>query len=1003
MDDPISKMIEALKLEAAAIRKKGGITQVELQGGERVGQVRNDWLYRFLVADDLYLPDETPVRIIAGQEDVSGVIVSFRDGILLIALEQDLGPKIPTARLVADPSFLVEQLGKRLMEVQQGEIWFRRLAADRVIGQAPSRTADAEPDPRVIADGVLNADQLAAVRRSLGSDTTFVWGPPGTGKTATLARIVEAHYRAGRSVLLVSNTNLAVDAALERVAERLEDEPDFDRGLVIRQGTVVKEELRRRFGSRVILEEVVARLAEGLRREKDELVREAGMLEAEERLLAKALDDLERLARRRELLAAREQARTRTEAVLASQERELAHHRDLAAKLASDLERARMMGVIRRLLAGLNPERLERQRAEAERQAQAVAEAARATRAELDRLAAELATLRSEVEALAAKTARYPPQPEIQKSLSVVRARLDRIRGRIAAIDQELAELEQKILGRCRILATTAYRTYLGKGPRRQFDVVVVDEASMLMPPLVYYAAGLAGSSVTVAGDFRQLPPIVQSDGPLAEEWLKRDVFEKAKIPDCLAKGQSVPHLVALRTQYRMRKAICTVVSDLFYPDEPLQSDPAVEKSPRRSFPLGDAPLIYVDTAPLRPWAALRPGTHSRYNLLHALLIRSIVVHLAETGFLPPAGEPNAALGAVTPYASQARLIQALLDDRLDGRAAGIAATVHRFQGNEKEAMLVDLTDSFGARLGHFLGATGLREDGARLLNVALSRARHHVILIGNFDFLRAKAPRDGFVRRLIDHFEEHGDRLDPEMLLPLAERDWIDGLHRVLPVGFDLPEDAAGAFTEGTFYFAFAQDLARARESIVILSPLMTAPGTARWVDLLRGAIARGVHVRIVTRPPYGTGQDSKDEVAELIRELRSLGVTVDLRERMHEKMAIIDDRILWHGSLNIFSHRKTSESMLRIVNSKLCRHLDRFLSLPVDRREQNDGPSSRSSGNPRCPDCGGLTIWREGRFGIWFECEDPACGGKVNASGSRRPSRKRNTRKAAVDRGDS
>jgi hypothetical protein len=54
------------------------------------------------------------------------------------------------------------------------------------------------------------------------------------------------------------------------------------------------------------------------------------------------------------------------------------------------------------------------------------------------------------------------------------------------APDQQLAALEQEVLARCRILATTVYRTYLGKAAPRQFDVVVIDEASMLMPPLVF-------------------------------------------------------------------------------------------------------------------------------------------------------------------------------------------------------------------------------------------------------------------------------------------------------------------------------------------------------------------------------------------------------------------------------------------------------------------------------------------------------------------------------------
>jgi len=876
MSDPLPPMIEALGLEAAAIRKKGGGAQVELRGGERVGQAEGSWLYRFVVIEDLNLRDDTPVRVMAGQEDVQGVIVSFKDGVLLVALEQDLGPRIAAARLVANDAFLIERLQERLQKVQSGEAQLCRAAAERAIGQIAPKTADAEADPSVTSDGALNSDQIRALRRSLGSETTFVWGPPGTGKTTTLARIVEAHYRAGRSVLLASNTNIAVDTALERVAERFKGEPEFHQGLVIRHGPIVKEELRRRFGPQVILEEIVARLGAKLQAQKDELTREVMPFEAEERSLVAVLRDLEALAQARQTLDDRSRARETARSAIDAREREADGHHKRAAKLAVDLERARTMGAIRRFFSGLDPERLRREREAAERQAQAATEAARALAADLPKLDGKLATHREEVAALATKTASHPPEPEIRSRLEVLRRRLGEIRARIDAIDRELAALEQEVLGRCRILATTVYRTYLGSGPFRQFDAVVIDEASMLMPPLVYYAAGLGTSSVTVAGDFRQLPPIVMSDEPLAKEWLKCDVFEKAGIPKRLTARQPTPHLVALGTQYRMREPICALINDLFYVDHPLRTDPAADRD-GGDFPLGTAPLIYVDTAPFHPWTALRVGTYSRYNLFHALVVRNLVLHLAETGFLPCAGEPNDAVGAVAPYASQARLIQALLDDRLGARAAGIAATVHRFQGNEKRVMLLDLTDSLGARLGRFLKAKRIEEDGARLLNVAASRARHHILLVANFEFLRDKAPREAFVRRLLDHFEDEGESLDLGILLPLAERDWIDGLHQVLPVGFDLPEGAAGAFTEGTFYPAFARDLARARESIVILSPFATGSGTARWADALRAAVARGVRVRVVTRPAGEFGGGETEEVAELVRGLRNIGVAVD------------------------------------------------------------------------------------------------------------------------------
>ncbi len=978
MSGTLSPMIEALGLEAAAIRKKGGGAQVGLRGGERIRQVEGSWLYRFPVTEDLNLPDDTPVRVTAGQQDVPGVIVSFRDGVLLVALEQDLGPKIATARLVANDAFLIERLQERLQKVQNGEAQLCLPVAERAIGQTPPKTGDAEPDPAVTSGGKrLNPEQLDALRRSLGSDTTFVWGPPGTGKTATLARIVEAHYRAGRSVLLVSNTNIAVDTALERVAERLKGEPEFHQGLVIRQGPVVKKELRQRFGPQVILEEIVARLGEGLRHERNDLAREAAPIEADERSSAATLRDIEMLAKTRQALDAHRRTRETAQSTIKAREREAAGHRERAVKLTADLERARTMGSIRRFFAGLDPARIERERTSAERQTQATTEAARALAADLPKLDAELSTLREEVQTLAAKTKHYPPEAQIRARLEALRARLQQIRERIAAIELELAALEQEVLGRCRILATTVYRTYLSKGPARQFDAVVIDEASMLMPPLVYYAAGLGTGSVTIAGDFRQLPPIVMSDEPLAAEWLKCDVFEKAGIPESLAKGEPTPYLVALSTQYRMREPICALINELFYNDHPLRTEHN-ESPGGGNFPFGASPLFYVNTAPFHPWTALRVGTYSRYNLFHALLVRNLVLHLAKKGFLPSGGL-NEAVGAVAPYASQAGLIQALLEERLGERAAGIAATVHRFQGNEKKAMLIDLTDSLGVRLGRFLKATQLKEDGARLLNVAASRARDHVVLVGNFEYLRAKAPQTGIVRQLVDYFEEHGEALDLDGLLPLAERDWINGLHTILPPGFNLPEEAGGWFTEGTFYLAFPQDLMRAGESIVIFSPFATGPGTARWVEALRGALARGVRVRIVTLPAEEFGGGGTAEVTELVRGLRDLGVTVDLRAGMHEKIAILDGHILWHGSLNILSHRGTSESMLRLDSRASCQKLARFLTPPAG--PPDEAPTLDTASNPECPKCGGPTVWKEGRYGIWFACEVPECGGKVDA----------------------
>jgi len=974
-----SRMIQALGLEVAAIRRKGGGKQVELRGGERVAQIAGSWLYKFVVPGEPVLRDETPVRVTCGQDDVSGVLVSFREGVLVVALEKDLGPKIASARLTTDDSFLVERLKEKLEKIQDGGLQFNLEAGARVLGFIAVNTAEADPDASVLrGDGsCLNDDQLRAVRFSLGSDTTYVWGPPGTGKTTTLARIVEAHYRAGRSVLLVSNTNIAVDTALEKVAERLQRASEFHQGLVIRQGPVVKPELRERFGKQVILEEIVARLGETLRKRRDKLTAEEATLLNEQRALAKAKDELERFMAKQRILRDCRDSLEASRSELDARKIEVDDHGTRAASLRSDLQRAQGMGSVRRLFSGLNVERIQRELAAEDRTVQSAQEAARALANDIAKLEDKIPKLEREIKTRAPELRSYPALPEIEKDLATIRSRLKDTGKQIQSIDKQLSEIEQDVLEHCRILATTVYRTYLGKEASRRFDVVVVDEASMLMPPLVFYVAGLSQWAVTVAGDFRQLPPIVMSNDQLAVKWLKRDVFETAGIPGQIARSQPTPQLVALGTQYRMREPICEVVNHIFYADRPLLSQPS-DSPGDPQFPFGPAPLMYVDTASFNPWAALQVGTYSRYNLFHALLVRNLVLHLADTGFLPTDGRPNDAVGAVSPYASQARLIQSLLEDKLKARAAGIAATVHRFQGNEKAAMVLDLTDSFGVRLGRFLKATSVQEDGARLLNVAASRARFHVVLVGNFKFLLNKAPHNAIVRRLIDHFQKHGQSLDAEDLLPLGQEDWVDGIHCMVPPSFEWPEQGAGVFSEGTFYPAFLNDLARAKESIVIMSPFATQTGTSRWVDSIRAAQAKGVRIRILTRPAGEFGGGSSAEVAELVTELRRLNIVVDLRAKMHEKVAILDGHILWHGSLNILSHSNTHESMLRIDSKIACEQLGRFVTSPTRGRDSLAVIDQEE--NPQCPECGRTTIWINGRYGVFFKCEDPQCTGEID-----------------------
>jgi hypothetical protein len=146
------------------------------------------------------------------------------------------------------------------------------------------------------------------------------------------------------------------------------------------------------------------------------------------------------------------------------------------------------------------------------------------------------------------------------------------------------------------------------------------------------------------------------------------------------------------------------------------------------------------------------------------------------------------------------------------------------------------------------------------------------------------------------------------------------------------------------------------------------------------------GVKIRCVTRPPKLNGSMDLKRSKEALDDLEGLNCVVDCRARIHEKIVLIDKRIVWHGSLNVLSHTHlTDESMTRVVNSGLAAAVAANVSkrrVSADKALQTVGDAE----NPRCGRCGARTVYNEGRYGPYFYCEDE-CGWSVNLKNAPRP----------------
>ena len=85
-------------------------------------------------------------------------------------------------------------------------------------------------------------------------------------------------------------------------------------------------------------------------------------------------------------------------------------------------------------------------------------------------------------------------------------------------IDAAISPIRDSVLRDSRIIGATCTKTYLAPKDIGQADLVIIDEASMVLLPVAWFSAGLARERVVISGDFRQLPPII----PTRE----REIFE---------------------------------------------------------------------------------------------------------------------------------------------------------------------------------------------------------------------------------------------------------------------------------------------------------------------------------------------------------------------------------------------------------------------------------------------------------------------------------------------
>lgn len=424
----------------------------------------------------------------------------------------------------------------------------------------------------------------------------------------------------------------------------------------------------------------------------------------------------------------------------------------------------------------------------------------------------------------------YPDLLKRRTQLQAEKKRLEKNDPKLIQVEKELNEIrrelraaESQCVRNAKFVATTDSKAIVDKEIRNgAFDVVIFDEASMATIPQIAYAAKLARKNFVCMGDFRQLPPIVQSS---KESPLNADIFQYCGITQTVDQGSNHKWLCLLDTQYRMHPEIADFAGRSIYNGLLKSANGMTEKREKTVMaePFAGRAMEFVDLSGTMS-TCIKSSDDSHANVLSAFVTFSLALKAAQTQ----------EVGIITPYHAQSRLLHAMVRDVNELEALPHAikcATVHQFQGSEEDVIVYDAVDCYRLPFPGALIASTAGRYADRLFNVAMTRSKGKFICVANGSFMRNKGMSENLMF----------------MQMLKSYRATAPMIPEIIRLNDDLEKYYFDFVEKENQVDEFIKDLATARREVRIDipdSPANSDINTTRIAQALAEAQSRGVKV---------------------------------------------------------------------------------------------------------------------------------------------------------------
>ena len=173
----------------------------------------------------------------------------------------------------------------------------------------------------------------------------------------------------------------------------------------------------------------------------------------------------------------------------------------------------------------------------------------------------------------------------------------------------------------------------------------------------------------------------------------------------------------------------------------------------------------------------------------------------------------------------------------------------------------------------------------------------------------------------IFDYIDQH---------IPVLERMYHRRLRTYKNIGFevcaevvDKQEVSNSIFDSLGYWEVFEKDVLSAEKSIVISSPFLSSRKVGWLVEQSEILQKRGVTIMVFSLSPEEYPEDGREHHVELLNRLDNTGIRVNTQNRCHERYAIIDQSLVWYGSINLLSRGREDDGLMRIISPKIAAEL--------------------------------------------------------------------------------